>query len=765
MPRQEKTDTPKACSDSSSDRRGPEPDSSLQSIPSLLRPKPSSAALTPTADEKRGSRAEVDSFVKNEPADVCLKSGKAKARELSLDNKDDSEKSQEDDAVSRMHADSQQQPIDNKMIEELSSLPVSEDIMGEVKKTLYAVSSLLQHSVAEMGQSTETLTECSSSKETDPEAEKQEFELPEKLPFEKGEGGKIWRNELMKKMDVWPKGEPFEKSQILEMVHSLSQQNRLTNRVLTHIYSCYRDQGPAAFKEQEPNSKQWKEFVVSLRRSMSECSPSLLDGKEEKRSLMSECEMDSKEGVVDDPTTEHHLSELSVEDLPPYPFRLPMEPVENSFYSSGSTYTTHLTRLEESLTFCLHRIDLKEVLLSLICFVCASGFEKRAKMEIEPAPTDKEMLNQLHTEAEKDEKKNAAEEKPLKTEVSEPADCSNMEPEEEKSHSVTETVFEKSDFEEPEEEKSHSVTETVFEKSDFEEPEEAAPAKLKLSSTAPLIPTKEEEEKTAQEGSVALQLSTRQEANQTGRGRKGNKPRRKKKELDQALHVDTVKVHISEGRGCLKSYRGPVRNMLKATKKLSLEKAPENEDDVIAPAAMPHNSPPRNHQEEDGQSHQTVDVTHNQQVSVFSDSITQQNPPPWRRSPNPQKMTTKAIPTKKGGKTKQTMKKRRSQNCKKKTSVKAQRSTTATSSISLVLAKGRVCHSLPLHILKPQLTPVVRKQKNHFPGRPGRVDVRGAGVTVKMTSGGTEEGSKSSGQGGNSTNSSNQVTNWYQLGT
>ena len=747
MPRQEKTDTPKACSDSSSDRRGPEPDSSLQSIPSLLRPKPSSATLTPTADEKRGSRAEVELFGKNEPADVCLKSGKAKARKLSLDtmpNKDDSEKSQEDDELSRMLTDSQQQPLDNKMIEELSSLPLPEDIMGEVKKTLYAVSSLLQHGVAEMGQS--TLTECSSSKETDPEAEKQEFELPEKLPFEKGEEGKNWRNEFMKKMDVWPKGEPFEKSQILEMVHNLSQQNRLTNTVLTHIYSCYRDQGPVAFKEQEPNSKQWKEFVVSLRRSMSECSPSLLDGKEGKHSLMSECEMDSKEGVVDDPTAEHHLSELSVEDLPPYPFRLPMEPVENSFYSFGSTYcnTTHLTKLAESLTFCPHRIDLKEVLQSLIYSVFASGFEKRAKMEIKPALTDKEMLNQLHTKAVKDEKKNAAEEKQLRTEVSEPSDCSNME---------------------TDEEKSHSVTETVFEKSDFEEPEEAAPAKLKPSSTTSLIPATEEEEKTAQEVSLALQLSTRREANQTGRGRKGSKPHRKKKELDQALHADTVKVNISEGRGCLKSCRGPVRNLLKATKKLSLEKAPENEDDVIVPAAMLHNSPPRNRQEEDGQSHQTVDVTHNRQVSVLNDSITHQNPPLWR-SPNPQKMTTKVKPTK-DGKTKQTMKKKRSQNCKKKTSIKVQRSTAATSSISLVLAKGRVCHSLPLHILKPQLTPVVRKQKNHFPGRPKRVDVRGAGVTVKTTSGGTEEGSKSSGQGGNSTNSSNQVSraDWYQLGT
>ena len=646
-----------------------------------------------------------------------------------------------------MHADSQQQPFDNKMIEELSSLPLPEDIMGEVKETLYAVSSMLQHGVAEMGQSTETLTECSSSKETDPEAEKQEFELPEKLPFEKGEGGGIWRNEFMKKMGLRPKGEPFEKSQILEMVHSLSQQNRLTNRVLTHIYSCYRDQGPAAFKEQEPNSKQWKEFVVSMRRSMSECGPSLLDGKEGKHSLMSECEMDSKEGVVDDPTTEHHLSELSVEDLPPYPFRLPMEPVENSFYSFRSTYcnTTHLTRLAESLTFCPHRMDLKEVLRSFIYSVFASGFEKRAKMEIKPALTDKEMLNQLHTEAEKDEKKNAAEEKTLKTEVSEPADHSNME---------------------TDEEKSHSVTETVLEKSDFEEPEEAASAKLKSSSTASLIPETEEEEKTAQEVCVALQLSTRQEASQTGRGRKGSKPHRKKKDLDHALHVDMVKVNISEGRGCLKSCAGPVRDLLKATKKLSLEKAPENEDDVIVPAAMLHNSPPRE-EEEDSQSHQTVDITHNQQVSMLSDSITHQNPPPWRGSPNPQKMTTKAKATKKDGKTKQTMKKKRSQNCKKKTAIKVQRSTDATSSISLVLAKGRVCHPLPLRILKPQLTPVVRKQKNHFPGRPGRVDVRGAGVTVKMTSGGSEEGSKSSGQGGNSTNSNNQVSraDWYQLGS
>ena len=818
--RKEKMDIPKPCSDSSSDRRGPEPDSSLQSIPSIPR-RTSSSVLTSKADNKSRESIKARHAKKRAEANSL-------GRRITPD-RDDSEKSQEDGELSKVHADGCQQECSkagNKLKEELNSLPQQEKIK-DVKTLL--VMSLLQHCSAEVGKKAETLME-DAGLEMDPEAEKQEKELPEKLQFGKGEMKELENecSEFLKMMGIRKKGQ------------SLKWQNCLINRMLTaDIGSCCREQMPAAVQEQEPDSKELKEFLFSPSHILSD-HPSLqgFGLKEGKQSMRSECDVNSKGETVDDPRTEHHLSELFIESQPHCPFRQPVEAVENSFYSFRSTYcnTTHLARMVDSSTF--SKRDLKAVLLSLIHSVFVSGGEEKAEMETRPEMKDKEVLSQLHGEVEKDEaemeeKRNAAEEKPLKIQASEPAELNNVDWDERKSDSVTETE--------------------VFEKSDFEELEKAKIGSTAAKPTAPsamsVIPKTDERGGNARKVS---QLSTRQDTGRSGRERKGSKCQNKKKkrqsqqpvqmkktikqpktrggktrsgltvdqtglhsltsisspsgrsnfeitladsskeqiatgaqatrglfiqnkvavplleDLDQAPHADTVKTNLAGEERSLKTCTSPVHDLLHATGKLPLEKVPKDDDDVTIPADKLHDNLHQGRQEEDSQAHQTRDVTSNLHISVMnqilSSSITSQNPSPWRKSHVPQKLRVKNEGAKKCSKTTQTTAKKRSQRCKKKTSFKVRNSTVVTTCISLALPKQKTCHSLPQHILKPHHPLRVRDKKNHFPGRSERVDVRRADVIVVATSAGMKGGSNSGGQGGNSTGSNNQVSraNSYQ---
>lgn len=764
-------DSPKCCTntDSSSDKGDPDADSLLQSVPSIPR-RTSSSTLSPRADDEseQGSKArptrktaEADSLGEDKPIGGHF---------------DEVKKSQGDSELSTTYTDCHEQErskgepcIDNKLLEELNSLRLQIQSLG-------AINALSLHGSAEMGEYINILM-GSESEEVGPEVEKQENELPEK-----GEV-KDWRNEhnmSMKMMGTCQKGQKGHKWNILKMVQGLSQQKRLTNRMLTRIYSCYREQAPATLQEKEPDPKELKNFFISLSDRGSLLWDSL---KEALQHSMAKRDVEGTQQTAD-PSMEHHLSELSVEDLPPYPYRLSMEPVENSCYSFTPGYgnTAHSTRLAESLSSVQ---NLKAILRSVYS-VLVSGFENRADMETQLDLKDEEVLNQLHDdEVEKgeaeigDQKKDMVQENTNGTGTLDPAKLDNyteMDVEKDTDNVAETDIFEKSEFEELEKTKEKGSAAT--------KPAPPPPAAM------PLIA-----ENMGPTGEWMLATRARQDTGQSSTRRKTiktkKKPQKKEKRQPQqpaqAKNIEQNKNRSGHGHllsASSLSREGSVEVTVGQAGKLhplaaassppgggrfeidSTEQAAARVPAArgpVKPSAALLPLPEGSDQEELHWDAMQVNMATVDGRHVKNCTCSMRDPLNKATGELPLEITpefvVEAEPMKKGGKANLAIGKERSGLLKKKASGKKMNSPAVAAPVSVAQAEEKAHHSVLPYSWRPQPLPRFEEEKNHLPGAPARLDVRRAVIVAVTTSGGTKGGSGSSGQGGgHSANSNSQVS-------
>ncbi|XP_070212574.1 uncharacterized protein [Littorina saxatilis] len=247
-PRKEKGDSPKA-DPNSSDKRGPEPDASLPSIPSIPRSGTKAAVAQNNrkkSKEKKGRKKLEEDLLPGENSAVNLPPRpKSKQRIL------------EDVEQEKSRA---QISLDNRLVEELNSLHLHqgevEDICalaqtsGNTHEFLKGVCSSLEKfrsltrsnlpgSMVESGEVMKSLMDSLSCLgEIKDEIEKQEMEDPKK------ENG----GDCSKDMEL--RSQPLEKRVAMERAHNLWRNNRLTTQRLFHIYCCYQEQDFVSHRDQ-----------------------------------------------------------------------------------------------------------------------------------------------------------------------------------------------------------------------------------------------------------------------------------------------------------------------------------------------------------------------------------------------------------------------------------------------------------------------------------------------------------------------------------